>query len=196
MKRSSLLLFAFIFEGGALVLGLSFSKIFSVPLLLIPMTPIKDIALGVAWASIPFVFFIFLVSSYGQKVPFIRDMRKLMLKGIHSLFLKAGILDIIVIAFLAGLGEEVLFRGAIQGKFGIIIASVLFGLAHAITPAYVIIAAIMGIYIGLLYEHYNSLFLVIQLHFIYDLGALLWLKHLKAPNGAVNTKRTEELSSE
>jgi len=86
----------------------------------------------------------------------------------------------------------VLFRGIIQGKFGLLIASVLFGFAHAITPAYVVVATLMGLYIGFLYDYYGSLLVIIQLHFMYDLCALLWLKYKIEPDQPAVVKRNAE----
>ncbi len=73
--------------------------------------------------------------------------------------------------------EELLFRGVIQVKLGIVGASIIFGLLHFITPAYCVIATIMGFYLGFLFQYYESLLIPIQLHFIYDLGALLYLRY-------------------
>jgi membrane protease YdiL (CAAX protease family) len=78
---------------------------------------------------------------------------------------------------MAGLAEELLFRGVIQAKWGIIAASILFGVLHAVTPAYVILATVIGFYIGLLYHCFQGLLIPIQLHCIYDFGALIYLRY-------------------
>lgn len=181
MKRSSLLLYASLFEGGALLLGILLSWLLDIPLLPRALTPVRDLALGTLWASVPFLFFVILISKHGRRIPGLQHMRKLMRKGVCELFSQATMVDIAYISLLAGIGEEVLFRGVIQNKFGLLVASLLFGLAHAITPAYVIVAALMGLYIGFLYEYHGSLLVAIQLHFTYDLCALLWLRYSVEP---------------
>ena len=62
------------------------------------------------------------------------------------------------IAALAGIGEEMLFRGVIQtaaadvigGPYGawlgLSVAAILFGLLHLITPTYAILAGLIGLY--------------------------------------------------
>ena len=42
----------------------------------------------------------------------------------------AGRWDLVLVSVFSGVGEEVLFRGAVQGEFGVVVASVAFGLAH------------------------------------------------------------------
>jgi len=86
-------------------------------------------------------------------------------------------MEIVVIAILAGLAEELLFRGVIQAKLGIVPASIMFGLLHCVTPAYVVIATVVGFYLGVMYTFYQSLLVPIQLHFVYDLAALIYLKY-------------------
>ena len=66
-------------------------------------------------------------------------------------------LGAIVIAVASGLGEESLFRGALQPRFGIVLTSVLFALAHvqyALSPALVEILVI-SVVLGLLRRRFN-----------------------------------------
>ena len=73
--------------------------------------------------------------------------------------------DIVLLAALAGVGEEVLFRGLVQPLFerwtlgtgyewaaGLILSNVIFGLLHFITPTYALLAGLMGAYFGLLLD--------------------------------------------
>jgi len=66
-------------------------------------------------------------------------------------------LQLLVISALAGIGEEALFRGVVQAAIGqwsglpwlgLLVASVLFGLAHMITATYAVVAALIGAYLG------------------------------------------------
>ncbi|HDY67103.1 MAG: CPBP family intramembrane metalloprotease [Candidatus Scalindua sediminis] len=105
------------------------------------------------------------------------SLRKTIINDISVIFSKTKLLDLCLISILAGFAEELLFRGVIQVKLGIIGASIIFGLLHFITPAYCVIATIMGFYLGFLFQYYESLLIPIQLHFIYDLGALVYLRY-------------------
>jgi hypothetical protein len=93
------------------------------------------------------------------------------------MFSEAKLPDLCFISVFAGLAEELLFRGVIQVKLGIVGASIIFGLLHFITPAYCVIATIMGFCLGFLFQYYDSLLIPIQLHFIYNLGALIYLRY-------------------
>ena len=42
----------------------------------------------------------------------------------------AGRVDLVLVSVFSGVGEEVFFRGAVQGEFGIVVSSLAFGLAH------------------------------------------------------------------
>ena len=58
---------------------------------------------------------------------------------------------------------------------GILIASLIFGLAHYLSIAYFIYAFITGIYLGLIYHVTGNLFIVMIIHALYDFIALVFL---------------------
>jgi hypothetical protein len=97
--------------------------------------------------------------------------------------------DFALISLVGGLGEELLFRGLIQAVLshwlgipaGLILASVLFGLAHMITPTYAIVAALVGGYLGWLWIHFDNLLVPIMAHAVYDFVALVYLMRSKQP---------------
>ena len=72
------------------------------------------------------------------------------------LFANCTLFDFALISIVAGFSEELLFRGLIQAALanwleptaGLVIASLLFGLAHIITPTYAMLAALIGVYLG------------------------------------------------
>jgi hypothetical protein len=128
-------------------------------------------------ALIPLILFYLLLSEKVKNIPLVGSLRRTIIHDIKTIFSETKLLDLCFISACAGLAEELLFRGAVQAKFGIIAASIFFGLLHFITPAYCIIATIMGFYLGFLFQYYDSLLIPIQLHFIYDLGALIYLRY-------------------
>jgi membrane protease YdiL (CAAX protease family) len=74
-----------------------------------------------------------------------------------------------LVALAAGIGEEILFRGALQPSFGLIPASLLFGLMHPVNALYIAVAAVMGFVLGSAFALSDSLYLVITAHATYDL---------------------------
>jgi hypothetical protein len=92
-------------------------------------------------------------------------------------------LQLLAISLLAGTAEECLFRGAIQAGLapslgatgGLLVASVLFGLCHAVSRFYAALAAGMGVVLGLELHLTGSLATPIITHALYDFLALLYL---------------------
>jgi membrane protease YdiL (CAAX protease family) len=89
-------------------------------------------------------------------------------------------LRVLAVSIAAGVGEEILFRGFVQGSLehglglagGIIAASTVFGLAHAISPAYAVIAAVMGLYLGCVWRISGNLLVPITVHAAYDAAVI------------------------
>lgn len=92
----------------------------------------------------------------------------------------ASTAQLVAISLLAGVAEELLFRGVIQVSLqqllgpvgGLLVASALFGAAHWISVAYVAFASLMGLYLGLLYWMTGNLLVPVIIHGLYDFLAL------------------------
>lgn len=90
---------------------------------------------------------------------------------------------LVVLSILAGVGEELLFRGALQGwldaSFGtmtaVALASLAFGLAHYISFVYFLVATGLGLILGGAYALSDSLAMVMVWHAVYDMIALFCL---------------------
>jgi membrane protease YdiL (CAAX protease family) len=88
-----------------------------------------------------------------------------------------------LLAVLAGVAEEVLFRGVVQvglarvfsEPLALVSTSVIFGLAHFASPAYALMAGLVGLYLGALFLLQGSLLVPILAHALYDFVALLAL---------------------
>jgi membrane protease YdiL (CAAX protease family) len=89
--------------------------------------------------------------------------------------------DYVVIASLAALGEEPLFRGALQPLIGLAPAAVLFGLLHATSVAHVTLACILGLLLGWLYQWSGSLWPPIAAHLAIDLVTGLLMARAPRP---------------
>jgi membrane protease YdiL (CAAX protease family) len=94
-----------------------------------------------------------------------------------------------LLAALAGIGEELLFRGLFQmgltsifgeGIVGVVLAvlltSLVFGLAHAITPTYFVGAFLVSLYLGFLFDYTGNLFVPIAIHALYDFFVILFIR--------------------
>ncbi|MEO7402767.1 MAG: CPBP family intramembrane glutamic endopeptidase, partial [Burkholderiales bacterium] len=94
-----------------------------------------------------------------------------------------------MVAALAGIGEELLFRGVIQTKLGdwmtpligLCLTSFLFGLAHALSKLYFAFAIIVGAFLGWLSLHYHDLVAPMVAHGLYDFVALVYLSKSALP---------------
>ena len=143
---------AFVFEGAALFIAVILANYLEISLLPLSNNPVRDVAIGLAGTILPFVFFLFSVSQKADRIPMLAPLKKIVMTEVSAIFRNSSINDLIIISLLAGIGEEFLFRGVIQVKFGIVFASVLFGLLHFVSPAYAIVTTVMGFYLGILFQ--------------------------------------------
>lgn len=132
-------------------------------------------------ATLPLLLMVWALSD--ARWTWTEELRQLMQNLIVPLFRTAPAGTLFLVSLLAGVGEELLFRGVIQGGLsgligpwgGLVLASVLFGALHALTPAYFIIATLMGGYLGWIYLSSGNLLIPILIHFLYDWIVLRYL---------------------
>lgn len=83
---------------------------------------------------------------------------------------------VILFSLLAAVPEELLFRGALQPEIGVLLASIIFGALHALTPLYFLYATCAGLLLGLLAAAaHGVLWAAIAAHFTIDLVMFLLL---------------------
>lgn len=195
--RKKILTIAFLMEGGAVALAFILSRFFQIPLSPLSDNIFRDILLGTVLALPPFIFFLFTLSEKAKKLPLIGPLRQKVVTDIKAIFDNMRLMDFVILSLLAGIGEELLFRGILQVKFGIIVASIIFGLMHSVSFAYVVAAIVMGFYIGGIYYGSGSLLVPIQIHFIYDLAALVYLRYFigNPDKEYINTGESKDRSS-
>ena len=78
--------------------------------------------------------------------------------------------------------EEWLFRGIFQTKMSLMfgneialaVSGLVFGLLHAVTPVYALLAGAASVFFGYLYNTSNNLAVPMVCHAVYDVGALIW----------------------
>ncbi|MDQ2070047.1 CPBP family intramembrane glutamic endopeptidase [Natronospira bacteriovora] len=125
---------------------------------------------------------------YGLLMPFTpswgRELEQKVRNMLTQLFRHRSIHWALPLSILAGVGEELLFRGVLQqalaqwlnAPVAILATGLLFGLVHAISRAYFIVATLMGIYMGLLFHWSGNLLLPILIHALYDWLAILYYR--------------------
>jgi uncharacterized protein len=88
--------------------------------------------------------------------------------------------SLVLVAIFSGVGEEAFFRGALQQEFGLVVASLLFGLAHIGPDRRYLLwtawAVLAGFVFGLLYEVSGGLLAPILAHSSHNAATLLLWK--------------------
>lgn len=136
-------------------------------------------------ATLP-IFMIFL-ALYQLNIKSLTKIKTLLLDMLGPILLRYHWTDLLILAAIAGISEEILFRGVIQPWMesswgmltGLIVSSILFGLAHAVTLLYFLLATLMSAYLGLLLDIDTSRNLLIPIvtHGFYDFLAFLVIAH-------------------
>ena len=124
----------------------------------------------------------------------VNHIRKLLLNTLGPGLHQYHWTDLFLLAALAGVSEELVFRGVIQPwvesswglTTGLIVSNIIFGLVHAVTPLYAVLAALVGIYLGLSMDYAGdrNLLIPIIIHSFYDLLAFFAL--MRVYRGSLN----------
>lgn len=178
MRKRRVFLYALAFELVLGVLGVLGGALTGVPALADfrwdPRAPVLGLALTLpllAWFAL----------SWRSERPALREIRATLELLLPRLLGGLGWPGLLALSLAAGLGEEILFRGFVQGSLeratgamvGLIAASVVFGLAHAITRTYALVAALMALYLGAAWRLGGNLLVPITIHTAYD-AVVIW----------------------
>ncbi len=176
------------FEGGVALLAVGVGWFLGHP----PLKLIHWLPGAVFWGTLGTLPLLALAATcIAFPVGPLRQLLEVVQQLLFPLFAACNWIDLAIIAVLAGLGEELLFRGLIQevssawiggsaGRWSAWIGtSVLFGLAHWITPTYAVLAALIGFYLGWLWLASGNLLLPIMAHALYDFVVLAYLLKLR-----------------
>ena len=191
-QHHELIRLALSIEGGLLLLAIMLAWVFNIPVLASLHVNGPDMAIGIVSTSPLLVMLIWIMQ---KPVGPLRDIKTLLETKVVPLVRSCTIFDFAWISLLAGLGEEILFRGVMQmGLYkvtspviAIIISGVIFGLAHCITIVYATIAGFIGVYFGIVFLYTGNLLSVITAHAVYDFIALVYLVKLRSRS--VNIQR-------
>lgn len=189
-QKTFLLTFAF---GAALIpIALALGKAFSVDLAALIAFSFAHVFSGVA-ATLPLVALLywFMRTRWTPLVAF-RDSQ---LDFFSRIGFRLTLPRILALSVLAGVSEEILFRGVLQTAamermpvvLAIMLPSLLFGALHARTALYAAIAAGVGAYLGLLFWMTGSLVAPIIAHSLYDFVAFDWTRRIiDRPRASIN----------
>ncbi|WP_394985228.1 CPBP family intramembrane glutamic endopeptidase [Cellvibrio sp.] len=140
---------------------------------------LNAVAIGTLLAIVTFLLFA-VIYRFGGKFAqsLLNDTRR-----VSGIFSSYSWMHLACVATLAGVGEELLFRGFLQIwlsnhftiTWAILIASIIFGLLHYLSHAYFISVTLMSIAFGVAYYITDSLLMVMVWHGVYDFIALFVL---------------------
>ena len=180
VRRRDILLLAVGLEGGLGALAAAVGWLIDCPPWHGLHGDVQDTLLGV-YATLPLLF-IFLLCVHWPVGP-LKRIKAFADDVIRPWFRSCTLFDLATVALLAGLSEELLFRGLLQDLvsrwfhpwLALACASLLFGLLHTITPTYALLATLMGGYLGWLYLRTGNLLVAVVAHALYDFCALAYV---------------------
>lgn len=179
------------FEGSLIIVALALAWLVDINL----STDIDFTLSALAWsiaATLP--LFLLLHLFYTFPIGVLYQIKRFLIDVLGPCLNVCRLYEIILLALLAGVSEELLFRGVLQPWFeqlwgliaGIVVTNILFGLAHAITVTYAILAFLIGIYLSALLDidEQRNLLIPILTHAIYDfLAFIVVLRTYRSENG-------------
>lgn len=185
-NRVSIVRAALAVEGGIAAAAAVLARGLELPLADIFAIGFRSVGQGVA-GCLPLAA-LMLAITYIPLVRFKRFNRQIE-HEIVPLFRDCRWHELALISALAGFGEEWLFRGLLQrglaphfGPTGACLASAaLFGLAHAVSTPYALLTAVIGLYLGWLWQATDNLLPPMLAHGLYDFIALIFLTRVRYP---------------
>jgi len=186
MDRVAVMALAVAVEGGLMVLALLLGWWLDQPPLehfaWDPWTALLSVAVALPLLGVALLMLRFPIGPLAR----IKQFTETVLVPIFS---TCSLMDLLALSMLAGVGEEMLFRGVFQPVLirwtgvgtGLVLASILFGLLHTITITYAVLAALLGAFVGALFLLTDNLLAPIFVHTLYDFLLLAYLIYLHEP---------------
>ena len=180
LGRSDFLKLATVFEGALVVVAHVIGWLTGIN----PWAHLTLDAAALVWGitgTIP-LYLLFLVS-YRIPIGELRTIKRFLIDKLGPFLTACRWQDMLYLGLLAGITEEVLFRGVLQpwieGHWGwgagLIGSNLVFALAHWITPIYALLAGLTGLYLGFALDlgGERNLAVPILIHALYDFLAFL-----------------------
>lgn len=179
-SRAHILLLSLFLEGGLAAIFFVWFAYHGYQLKHVPSG--HDLLIGFLACFPLFALNFLLFGPLSHNIPMLKSCFEFKERVVKPLADQLNAVDSFFVAFMAGIGEELFFRGVLQNEFGLVISSILFSVLHfgpSVTK-YVFIAlvyALIGGYFGLLYSWSQTLWVPILTHSIYDYFALLYMRY-------------------
>ena len=174
-----------LFEAGLLFLAMAVGWLAGVD----PLADLRFEIDAVGWGLIAGLF-LFSLLMLSERFPLteMRRIRELLVDFLGRPLSECRWYDLVILSALVGLSEEALFRGLLQPWMersfgpvhGLIWSNVIFGLVHAVTLIYAVMAGLLGAFLGWLLDATGSRNLLVpaMAHAVYDFLAFLWIARI------------------
>ena len=179
LARGEFLRIACVVQGGLLVVTVGLAWLAGINLLGQLHFTTTAVLWGVS-ATLPMLL-LFAVTHRFPVGPF-RDVKDFLSDTLGPTLTRCNWLDLAFLSLLAGVSEEMFFRGVVQtwltatcgAVAALIVSNVLFGLAHSVSVFYVVLAGLLGVYLSMVFTITGEANLVppILCHALYDFIAL------------------------
>jgi membrane protease YdiL (CAAX protease family) len=177
MRRPSIVRIQVIVSGVLLLLAWVGSRIANISIVdrvsISAGSVIASVSAGILLAATALLC----TAPWARNVPVLRDLRRVWDTLLVSLARELRATDIILLALLSGMSEELFFRGILQPVIGLTAASLVFGIVHCVTPAYAAWAGGLGALLGAAYIATGNLIVPITIHATYNFVALVYLRY-------------------
>jgi membrane protease YdiL (CAAX protease family) len=178
LTKSQFLWIASAFEGGLVLMAYLLGRWVSID-------PLESLRLDVTaafWGVLGslLLYGLFMLS---ERMEATRTIREFLIDKMGGLLASCSGLELLYLGCLAGLTEEILFRGVLQPWLerdwgwagGLVFSNLIFALVHWITPTYALLAGLCGLLLGFMLDigPERNLLAPILTHAIYDFMAFM-----------------------
>lgn len=184
-KRTHVLTLVLVMESVLLLAATVWCIIARIELM--PVLKVEDpavfaigIAIGIAM-SLSSLLLNKIARRFEKRIAFFASFEEFIQKTLAPIFAEVNPMDILLIALASGFCEEVFFRGVLQSQFGIVIASIVFGMFHFTGHKkhlfYVLWAGLAGAFLGAMLIVFNSLWVPICAHVVNNFMSILLVRY-------------------
>lgn len=179
-SKSQFLRLATWFEGGLILVAYALGWLLSVD----PVAHVDLAPMGWVWGILGTLpLYLLFAFSYTYPLGGMRQIKGFLVDKLGPFLAMCRWYELLYLGFLAGVSEEILFRGFVQPWLerdwgwlgGLVFSNMIFALVHWVTPLYALLAGLTGAYLGLALDvgGERNLLPPILIHALYDFLAFL-----------------------